>query len=141
MFVSLLVSKGYRYQASHPLYSVQILKMQEPRMAKESWMPIVKSTNLLSIFAFLERLGTPPELFFMILVSWPVNTHSPVIHSVFLNELPLRRIMSGSSGYFVPSFNTILPSNLYRYSFGVSHSILEPMSFDRVPSAPYPSNN
>ena len=63
-----------------------------------------------------------------------------MIHSVFLRELPLKRIWSGSIGASVPSLSFTVPSNLYKNSFGVSHSIVAPsnlsLKFDSVTSSP-----
>ena len=90
-------------------------------------------------FSSLDCLGYALALFIMIFVSWPVKTQTPITHSVFRSELPLKSIWSGSIGATVPSLSVTVPSNLYKNSLGVSHSIVAPSSlslkFDSVTSS------
>lgn len=52
---------------------------------------------MLVVFSFLENLFLAEVEFNIILVSCPVNTTTPYIYSVFLNDAPLNRMLSAES--------------------------------------------
>ena len=88
-----------------------------------TWNKTVYKMYLFVLFSIIDLLVLALGEFFIILVSCPVYTATPITHSVFRSELPLKSIWSALIGWTSPFLVYILPSNLYKNSLGPSQSI------------------
>jgi len=72
---------------------VAIAKMRH----RKAWMTMLATMYRCVMISIFENLGVDFAEFIITFVSWPVNTAIPMIHSVFLSELPRRQRLSASS--------------------------------------------
>ena len=85
-------SPSSKYQCFSPIFYSQIVEYMAPIRHTTTWNKTVYKIYLFVLFSIIDLLVRALGEFFIILVSCPVYTATPITHSVFRSELPLRRI-------------------------------------------------